>query len=210
MDIKFIEQSFLRQFPNGLQDDEFKMLGKKHQSSDRIIKMFKESITIKNLTTRNESIQEETMKSIIKAISQSTLISTFEKVAFKNYIKDTKIHKPFMEALANMLHDCNEDTMNAFVHVCSLKKNETNANIAKWPIVTFFLAYFDPQNEIFIKPTTIKQVAYIMNVDIEYQALPNFNTYKKARKMILDFKQQSSLVHDENNIMVQAIMYTSI
>lgn len=210
MDIKFIEQSFLRQFPNGLQDDEFKMLGKKHQSSDRIIKMFKESITIKNLTTRNESIQEETMKSIIKAISQSTLISTFEKVAFKNYIKDTKIHKPFMEALANMLHDCNEDTMNAFVHVCSLKKNETNANIAKWPIVTFFLAYFDPQNEIFIKPTTIKQVAYIMNVDIEYQALPNFNTYKKARNMILDFKQQSSLVHDENNIMVQAIMYTSI
>lgn len=210
MDIKFIEQSFLRQFPNGLEDETFKMLGKKHQSSNRILMMFKDSITLKNLTSRNESIREETMKSIIKAVTQSTLISTFEKVAFKNYIKDTRIHQPFMETLAALLNDCNEETMSAFVHVCSIKKNETNANIAKWPIITFFLAYSDPYNEVFIKPTTIKQVAKIMNVDIEYQALPNFNTYERARNMILDFKKQSSLVHDENNIMVQAIIYSSI
>ncbi len=210
MNIQQIDQLFLRRYPNGVNDDAFVSIGRKHQSSDRILATFQEQLTINRLISTNRAIQEETIKAIIKVVSQSTLLSTFDKIAFKNYMKDQKIYGLFLHALAEMLNDFNEETLDAFVKVCSLKKQESNANIAKWPIVSFFLTYHDPYEHIFIKPTTIKQLSKVLDYDIQYHALPNYQTYKLAREMVFDFKNQSSLTKGLNNIMVQAILYSSI
>ena len=97
-----------------------------------------------------------------------------------------------------------------FVEVLQLCRNDGNANPAKWPVVTCFLAYSQPDVHVCVKPTTIKKVASRLGVDIAYRPLPNFDTYSRVQAMVRDFRQHSVLAREQNNIIAQAIMYCTV
>ncbi|MDH6603602.1 hypothetical protein OKW23_000742 [Bacilli bacterium PM5-9] len=207
---QFIDDLFLLKYPNGLNDQAFIDLSKKHKSSYKILEIVKNEIDLESFVLEDTYHINKNISLIIKIVTRSSMISVFEKVAFKHYLEDSKIHSIFLNALYHMLKDFNEDTMNEFVYVLNMRKVEINRKVATWPLITFFLIYFDEYNEVFIKPTTIKRLAKLLECDIKYESMPNYMTYQNVKKMVLEYKKQSKLVKNENNLNVQAIMYCAL
>jgi len=206
----YIDDLFLLRFPGGLDDEEFNELGKKHRSSDKILDTIKNDVDLNSFILEDDYHINKNIETITKLVTKSSMISVFEKVTFKKYIADKKIQATFLKALYEMLTNLNENTMSEFVGVLNLKNAELNKRVATWPLVTFFLVYFNDNNEIFIKPSTIKKLGKLLEYDIKYESIPNYMTYTNIKKMIMDYKKQSILVKNESNLMVQAIMYCAL
>ena len=207
---RYIDDLFLLRFPNGLDDEEFLELGKKHKSSSKILEMVKNEIDLESFQLEDNYHVSKNIGLIIKMVTKSTMVSVFEKVAFKNYLADPLVHVSFLQSLYAMLKNLNEDTMAEFVGVLNYRRLDSSKKVATWPIVTFFLIYFDEYNEVYIKPTTIRRLAKLLEFDIKYESTPNYMTYQRVKEMVMAFKKQSILVKNENNINVQAIMYCAL
>ncbi|WP_174874987.1 hypothetical protein [Vogesella oryzae] len=206
-----IDADFLARFPQGLQDADWLALGKKHRSIDGVIRLCREALAAPLLRAAIDSGNTAAViDSCRQIVSRCTTVSTFEKIAFRNYLNFSDVHRPFVAALYALLYRFDETSFADFVEVLQLCRHDHNANPAKWPLVTCFLAYSDPQTHVCIKPTTIKKLAARLGVDIGYQSLPNFDTYHRVQAMVVDFRRHSALAADQNNIIAQAVMYCTV
>ena len=206
-----IDAEFLARFPQGLSDPGWLALGKKHQSYHKVIRLCQEDLSQARLEDALQRLQMGPVSEACRqVISLSTTVSSFEKIAFRNFLAYRDVHHPLIKTLNGVLYNFGPDSFAAFVEALSLCKQDKHANAAKWPIVSCFLAYHDPQRHVCIKPTTIKKLAARLGVDIQYQATPNYNTYLQVQQMVNSFRQHSSLAKNQNNIIAQAIMYCSI
>lgn len=206
-----IDHDFLLRFPGGLSDPAWLELGKKHRSVTTVIALCQQELTQPKLeqaiTQRRYADITETCRQII---GRCTTVSTFEKMAFRNYLGFGDVHPAFVQALHDVLYRFGPESFEHFVDALSLCRHDKNANAAKWPIVTCFLAYSDPQQHVCIKPTTIKTLAGKLGIDIAYQARPNYTTYQRVQEMVQQFRQHSRLAADQNNIIAQAVMYCTV
>ncbi|MEQ6291880.1 hypothetical protein ACFPAG_14820 [Vogesella sp. GCM10023246] len=206
-----IDADFLARFPHGLQDEAWLALGKKHRSIDGVIRLCREALAEPLLRAAVDSGNTAAViDSCRQIVGRCSTVSTFEKMAFRNYLAFSDVHRPFVAALFALLYHFDEASFADFVEVLQLCRHDGNANPAKWPLVTCFLAYSDPQRHVCIKPTTIKKLAARLGVDIGYRPLPNFDTYRRVQAMVLDFRQHSTLAADQNNIIAQAVMYCTV
>lgn len=206
-----IDHDFLLRFPGALNDPDWQALGKKHRSIDDVIRLCREGLTQpllqRALVTGNTAAVIECSRQII---GRCTTVSTFEKMAFRNYLGYGEVHRPFVAALNDVLHHFSPEHFEAFVDALTLCRHDPRANAAKWPVVTCFLAYSDPERQVCIKPTTIKKLAGKLGIDIAYQARPNYETYRRVQAMVQDFRRRSRLADGQNNIIAQAIMYCTV
>ncbi|SCK04811.1 hypothetical protein [Vogesella sp. LIG4] len=206
-----IEADFLARFPQGLQDEAWLALGKKHRSIDGVIALCRDGLAEPLLRAAVESGNSAAVIDTCRHIvGRCSTVSTFEKMAFRNYLAFSDVHRPFVAALYALLYRFDETSFADFVEVLQLCRNDGNANPAKWPLVSCFLAYSDPQRHVCIKPTTIKKLAARLEVDIAYRPLPNFDTYCRVQAMVLDFRRHSRLAAEQNNIIAQAVMYCTV
>ena len=203
-----LEHDFLLRFPHGLQDEAWLALGKKHRGIERVLQLCRDGLGEPQLRAAidsgNTAAVVETCRQIV---SRCTTVSTFERMAFRNYLAFSDVHRPFVAALYALLYRFDEASFADFVEVLQLCRHDGKANAAKWPLVSCFLAYSDPQQHVCIKPTTIKRLAARLDVDIAYRPLPNYDTYRRVQAMVQQFRAHSTLVAGQNNIIAQAIMY---
>ncbi|BEV73486.1 hypothetical protein THUN1379_29680 [Paludibacterium sp. THUN1379] len=203
-----IDHDFLLRFPGGLSDPDWLTLGKKHKSVNNVMRLCAEGLAEPAMAA---ALAKDDLAGLIdtcrQIIGRSTTVSTFEKMAMRNYLAFSDVHRPFLHSLHALLHHFGPRSFADFVEVLQLCRHDHNANPAKWPVVTCFLAYSQPFEHVCIKPTTIKRLAARLQVDIAYQALPNYDTYQRVRQMVQTFRQHSTLAAGQNNIIAQAIMY---
>ncbi len=206
-----IEQDFLLRFPGGLQDPAWLALGKKHRSTLQAMAMFDSALSLPMLAA---AIAQRRYGEVIEAcrqfVGRCTTVSTFEKMAFRNYLAFSDVHEPFVRCLHALLTRCDAASFDDFVDVLLLCRHDKNANAAKWPLVTAFLAYSDPQQHVCIKPTTVKKLAARLGVDIAYQAQPAYQTYQRVQAMVAQCRQHSTQLLMDNNITAQAVMYCTV
>lgn len=206
-----IEQDFLLRFPGGLQDPAWLALGKKHRSTLQAMALFDTALSLPTLAA---AIAQRRYGEVIEAcrqfVGRCTTISTFEKIAFRNYLAFGDVHEPFVRSLHALLVRCDAASFDDFVDVLLLCRYDKNANAAKWPLVTAFLAYSNPQQHVCVKPTTIKKLAARLGVDIAYQAQPAYQTYQRVQAMVAQFRQHSTQLVVDNNITAQAVMYCTV
>jgi hypothetical protein len=206
-----IEQDFLLRFPGGLQDPAWLALGKKHRSTLQAMALFDTALSPPVLAA---ALAQRRYGEVIEACRQfvvrCTTVSTFEKIAFRNYLAFTDVHEPFVRCLHALLTHCDAASFDDFVDVLLLCRHDKNANAAKWPLVTAFLAYSDPQQHVCIKPTTVKKLAARLGVDIAYQAQPAYGTYQRVQAMVAQCRQHSTQLLMDNNITAQAVMYCTV
>lgn len=206
-----IDHDFLLRFPGGLQDPAWLALGKKHRGSLQVINICSQALTQQALEDALAQRQYATITEACRQIiGRCTTVSTFEKMAFRNYLAFSDVHESFVRALHAVLYRFDAGSFADFVEVLALCRNDKNANAAKWPVVTAFLAYSHPQEHVCIKPTTVKKLAARLGVDIAYQAWPNYQTYQRVQAMVQQFRRQSHLATGQNNIITQAIMYCAV
>ncbi|WP_083338717.1 hypothetical protein [Chromobacterium sphagni] len=206
-----IDADFLARFPGGFQDPDWLALARKHKSYAKAEALCQRELSRDKLDAALASGKlAEVTQACRQIISLATTVSTFEKIAFRNYMDYRDLNLPFVESLRGALHDFGPDSFAAYVETLRLARNDPKANAGKWPIVSCLLACFDPQFHVCVKPTTVKKVAARLGVDIHYQATPGFECYQAVRQMVLDFKRRSGVAADVDNTLAQAVMYCTV
>lgn len=181
--LKAAEKSFLKRYPGGFAHPELQAIVKKHHKP-------------KLLATVHEALAPSRFKdtqaildSFVKIISQSTVVSVFEKTKLRNVapsLGDTD-RKKIVLALKEMLHG---DRLKGFDHLSSQLQP---LGVAKWPVLTALLLYYDAQKEVIVKPTTAKAVIDFFEVtDLKYTPTPNSSFYKDYRSLILKMRKMVS------------------
>ncbi|MCH4888207.1 hypothetical protein EZV73_11520 [Acidaminobacter sp. JC074] len=186
--MKALEEIFFDMYPDGFDDEEMKSIEKKHKL-DKLSKMSQV------MFTKEAFENQDILANFTKIINASTLVSRFEKPAFKNFVgsitQDEKVR--LEKALFEYIHGDEELGFNEMVFVMQPYK------VAKWPILTVLKAYLNLDGDIFIKPTTVKMILGYFEADFKYTSKPNYDFYKTYRAFINDIKSQASPGVKPNN-----------
>jgi len=179
--LKQAEAEFLQQYPRGFGSPEMLAVGKKHNMA-KMIELSQEVFAkkaFKDIDTLAENM--------IKVVSRSSMVSMFEKPKFRDFVrrlqKDEKSY--LVNALKDILHGKQERGFEAMVGILLTEK------LAKWSLVSIIPAYFSPDQEVFVKPTTAKGVIQHFEVPgLIYKPLPSWDFYQRYRAMIVRAKTQ--------------------
>ena len=181
--LKQAEKAFHEKYPEGFACPEMQAIGKRHKM-EQMIAFAQSSFSIQAFKS-----PEQILDNLTKLVSRSSMISLFEKPKFKDFA--LSLSRPDQENLVNGLQE--------FLHGKEQKGFETMLKVlefgkmAKWSILTAAPSYFEPNNHVFIKPTTAKGViTYFELPNITYHSKPSWDFYKNYRTEINAAKKQVS------------------
>jgi len=181
--LKQVQADFLMQYPGGFSDPALVEIGKKHKM-DKMVAFSQECFS--KTACSNVHVTADNM---VKVISRSSMVSMFEKPKFRDFVKGlNEDGKAFMvHALSQLLHNKTQAKQQAgFEALVDIFKTE---KLAKWSLVSIIPAYYHPDREVFVKPTTAKNVLkYFEITDPIYKPQPTWDFYKKYRKLINEAK----------------------
>ncbi|MFO2972478.1 hypothetical protein SCO12_13580 [Legionella pneumophila serogroup 10] len=181
MDIKRLKKAasdFLERYPGRFYHPEMIEIGKKHKM-DKMVALAQGSFARQNFKNPDEIINV-----MLKIVSQSSLISIFEKPKFRDFIKRTPPNDKELIAkgLKELLHGNEQEGFEELLFQLQREK------LAKWTLMTVFQAYFNPEVDVFIKPTTTKNIIKELNLDLVYSPLPSWKFYESYRDIINQMK----------------------
>jgi len=188
--IQELEMKFLMTYPMGFEDEEMIEVGKKHKM-DKITTFAQDHFT--KAAFKNERIL---LDDLLKLVNMSTLVSRFEKPAFKKFMMSLSLEEKERLTLAiyELIHG---DEANGFEHLVQIL---LPYKLAKWPLVTVVKTYFDPNYEVFMKPTTVKMILKHFEVkDLKYNSRPSFDFYDEYRTFINELKKEVTPLVAPNN-----------
>ena len=125
--------------------------------------------------------------SIGKIVSQSSMISLFEKPKFRDLVKALSDSEKefYSNGLKEFLHG-NQEL--GFELMCSILKQYS---LAKWPLLTVCPVYYRPSVEAFVKPTTAKWIIEYFELEgLKYSPRPTFSFYRDYREQISQMKEK--------------------
>lgn len=179
--LKEAENNFIIRFPGGFSNPQMLELTKKHKV-EKMKKMAQDSFAIEQFESAANIVD-----SMGKIVSQSSLISLFEKPKFRELVKalsdSEKEH--LAHGLKEFLHG---DQAFGFGLMTGLLYEY---KLAKWPLLTVYPIYYRPSVEVFVKPTTAKGIIeYFELTGLKYNSNPTFEFYKAFREQIMQMKQE--------------------
>ncbi|ERH43378.1 hypothetical protein N750_12300 [Legionella pneumophila str. Leg01/53] len=181
MDIKKLKKAasnFLERYPGGFYHPEMIEMGKKHKM-DKMVALAQGSFAKQNFKN-----PDEITNAMLKIVTQSSLISIFEKPKFRDFIKRTppKDKVLIAKGLKELLYGNEQEGFKELLFQFQREK------LAKWTLMTIFQAYFNPEVDVFIKPTTTKNIIKELNLDIVYNPTPSWEFYESYRNIINQMK----------------------
>lgn len=188
--LQFAEQDFLNEYPGGFDHPEFVAIRKKHNVNK--LSEFCQDALKKTRFKQTDQILEDWMK----IISRSSMISMFEKPRFKSFIntRNSDEKKALVDSLKMLIHGKKQQ---GFELQRELLKQD---KLAKWSIISAAPAYYNMQEEIFMKPTTVKGIVNYYELEgITYKPTPSWDFYEKYKNYILEMKQHVSEDLSPNN-----------
>lgn len=128
----------------------------------------------------------------VKIESRTNLLFSFEKMALRDAIKESKGAKAFAEGLFQYIYGSEnlQDRFNRFSEVvATLPRKQTRVHT--WPLQTVFGFIGNPDEQIFLKPRVTQIAAEKYNYGFYYKSKPNWETYKS----LIDF---ANLIKNDN------------
>jgi hypothetical protein len=179
--LKRLETDFLMRYPGGFADPDMLASTKKHNFNKMVD--FTQAVFSK-VSCSNIHVTADNM---VKVISRSSMISMYEKPKFRDFVRNlNEYDKAFLvEALSNMLHGKQQFGFEAMVDILRTEK------LAKWSLMSIIPAYYSPKKQVFVKPTTAKNILKHFELDDPvYKPAPTWDFYKKYRKLMIDGKSK--------------------
>lgn len=179
--LKEAEELFFTKYPDGWTSPELMAIGKKHKM-EKIVDFTQTSFAKDKFDDPDMIIEN-----MAKLVSKSSMVSIFEKPKFRDFTKTISIEEKdgMSQSLFEILHGNQEPGFEMMVEILDQTK------LAKWTLVTVFGAYFDPEVEVFIKPTTTKNIIQYFGIDdIIYKPKPTYEFYKRYKEYINDMKSK--------------------
>lgn len=188
--LQHLQQIFLLDYPQGFNDIKMQPIAKKHpigKMTDFAHANFSPS------AAGNVHLCAQNMQ---KLISRSSMISMFEKPKFKGLIQVlNEYDKAYLvDSLLEFLHGNQQRGFEGLMQVLAMER------IAKWSLLTIIPAYYSPHDEVFIKPTTVKNILKYFDItEITYKPTPSWAFYQRYREIINQAKSQVNPSLTPNN-----------
>lgn len=179
--LKEAEERFFTRYPGGFSDPLLLEIVKKHKV-EKMNKMAQDSFTVENFEE-----PEKIVDSMSKIVSQSSLVSIFEKPKFRDLAKAISSNEKERLALGlkEFLHGDQESGFKLMTGLLNEYK------LAKWPLLTVCPVYYRPSMEVFIKPTTAKAVIKYFELEgLSYSPSPTFEFYRTYKEQINKMKKE--------------------
>jgi hypothetical protein len=188
--LRLAESTFLERYPGGFQHPDMVEIGKKH----RVDAVSEQAQML--LAKKNFANQAQILDDIIKVVSRSSMVSMFEKPKFRDYVNGLSRDDRAQLAggFKKLLHGNQERGFDDIVDVLSEGK------IAKWSVLTICLLYYRPTVDVFVKPTTTKNVLKFFEIDdLVYHPRPSWAFYESYRNLINEMKAKVDPCLSPNN-----------
>ena len=169
------ESIFLHRYPGGFADEEMQQVAKKHNVNK--LSEFAATALAKKAFVNQGAVLDD----IVKIVSRSSMVSMFEKPKFRDYVNG--LNRDDREFLAGgfkrLLHGKQEKGFNDILDVL------TEGKLAKWSLMTICPLHFKPNIEVFVKPTTTKNVIRQFELEhLVYKPRPSWAFYEGYRNAI--------------------------
>jgi len=179
--LKEAEARFFMRYPGGFSDPLMLEIAKKHKV-EKMNKLAQDSFVIENFENPSKIVDL-----MGKIVSQSSMVSLFEKPKFRDLVKaisdDEKEH--LSHGLKEFLHGDQDFGFNLMTSLLKEYK------LAKWTLLTVCPIYYRPRIEVFIKPTTVKGVIEYFELEgLKYSPNPTFEFYRAYREQINQIKKE--------------------
>jgi hypothetical protein len=188
--LKEAEEKFLMQYPGGFSNPRMLEIAKKHKL-EKMKKLVQDSFEIEQFEDPNKIVD-----SMSKVVSQSSMVSIFEKPKFRDLVKAMSDNEKELLSLGlkEFLHGDQKFGFEMMFGVLNEYK------LAKWTLITACLVYYRPDFEVFIKPTTVKGVIEYFELEgLKYCPTPSYQFYKSYREQINRMKKEvSALLQNDN------------
>jgi len=177
--LKQAEAIFLNRYPGGFAHPDMVAIGKKHNVA-RMTEQAHEMLSKKAFKQTGPVLDN-----LIKVVSRSSMVSMFEKPKFRDYVNG--LDRDEREALAMgyqlYLHGKQQKGFEIVLDILARGK------IARWSLMTICPVYMKPMEEVFVKPTTAKNVIKILELEnLEYKPRPSWDFYKEFRRQIIEMR----------------------
>ncbi len=195
------EATFFERYPGGFSNPEMIALRKHHQL-DRMVALAQESFA-----TPNFNHPDLIIENLVKIITRSSLISRFEKPKFGDFARSLSPleRQDLVQGLEALLHGNEQTGFEILLAILRTWK------LAKWPLMTVCQAYYRPQWEVFIKPTTTKGILATFELkDLHYSPTPSWSFYERYRAIINEMKTLVDPSLSTYNIAFTGFMMRSI
>lgn len=198
--LKKAEENFFIRYPGGFSNPLMLEISKKHKV-EKMHKLAKACFAIEEFDNPNKIIE-----AMNKIVSQSSLVSLFEKPKFRDLVKILNDNEKELLAkgLMEFLHG---DQELGFEIMTGLL---TEYKLAKWPILTVCSVYYNPSVEVLIKPTTVKGVIEFFELEgLKYNSKPSYEFYRAYREQINLMKNEvDGSFREDNSAFCGFLMYS--
>jgi hypothetical protein len=195
------EEAFFDRYPGGFEHPEMITL-RKHHKLDWMVELAQESFTI-----RNFHHPDLIVNNMVRIITRSSLISMFEKPKFRDFANSLPSieRQDLVQGLEELLHGNEQTGFEILVAILRTWK------LAKWSLITVCQAYYRPQVEVFVKPTTAKGIIQTFELeDLQYKPSPTWDFYKRYRTVINEMKTKVDPSLSAYNIAFTGFLMRSI
>ena len=185
------EAQFLFRYPGGFENEEMQQVIAKRHNVVKLSEFAATALAKKNFTKPGTLLDD-----IVKIVSRSSMVSMFEKPKFRDYVNGLarSDREYLLTGYKRLLHGKQEQGFNDVLDVL------TEGKLAKWSLMTIHLHHLRPQKEVFVKPTTTKNVIRQFELeDLEYRPRPRWSFYERYRSVIDDMKAQLDPSLSPNN-----------
>jgi hypothetical protein len=200
--LKQAEARFLYRYPGGFDNPELTAIRNKKHKPDQMIALAQEGFSDRNFTFPGLILQN-----MEKVISRSSIISVFEKMSFRDFVRTGSPHEK--EWLSSGLEELLLGTeQTGFEMILDLLKSH---KLAKWTLMTVCQTYFHPQRDVFIKPTTVKGVIeYFELENLQYKPTPSWAFYEAYRSIFHDMKSKVDKSLSPTNPAFSGFLFMSV
>lgn len=170
-----LQGTFLMEYPQGFADPKMQLILKKHPIA-KMTALARDSFPVSASGNVHTSAEQ-----MAKIVSRSSMVSMFEKPKFKSFINSlNEYDKAFLvDSLLEFLHADQQRGFEGMLQVLATEK------LAKWSLISIIPAYYAPDSEVFIKPTTVKNILRHFNItELVYKPTPSWDFYQRYRELI--------------------------
>ena len=177
------EALFMQRYPGGFANEELQKVVARRHNVGKLSEYAASALARKSFSKPGPLLDD-----IVKIVSRSSMISRFEKPRFRDYVNGLAADdREFLVAgYKRLLHGAQGTRERGFNDVLDVL---ADGQLAKWSLMTIYMHHLRPQRDVFVKPTTTKNVIRQFELtDLEYRPRPSWSFYTRYRDVIDEMK----------------------
>lgn len=175
------EGDFLTKYPEGFEDPDLAEIGKRHRM-DQMVEMAATAFSRRAFDHPGAIIED-----MIRVVARSSMVSMFEKPKYRDYLRSlTGAEQGLLaNSLKRQLYGKGSGREKGFRTLVDILRD---GKMARWSLVTIIPNYVLPNEEVFLKPTTVKGVIKRFELGLDYKPQPTWAFYNDYRDQILEMR----------------------